>query len=66
MLRLRQCQNSGIWKTEENGARKGHAGQDSNNFMLELTLWPAVLYSYIYEFHPPLAVASSWQARHPS
>ena len=58
LLLFRRRQISGVWKTEENGAKKGHAKQEAKPSLLALMSCPAVLYPSIPVLRPPLAVAS--------
>ena len=58
LLLLRQRPSSGVWNTEEKGARKGHSEQEAKPSLLVLILWPAIISSSIYALCYPLSVAS--------
>ena len=58
---MRQRPSYGVWKTGENGARKGHAEQEAKPSMSALMSWPAVISPSISALCPPLAVASQWE-----
>ena len=56
-LLFRQRPSYGIWKTEENGARKGHAEQEAMPSLSALMSWPVVISPSISAIRPPLDVA---------
>ena len=56
LLLFRQRPSSGVWKNEENGARKGHSEPEPKPSLSALMSWPAVLSPSISALSPPLAV----------
>ena len=57
LLLLRGRPSSGVCKTEENCARKGHSEREAKPSLLTLMSWLAVISPSIYALCPPLAVA---------
>ena len=57
LLLLMRRPSSGVWKTEEKGASKGHAEQEAKPSLSALMSWPAILSTSISVLNPPLDVA---------
>ena len=66
LLLLRGRPSSGVWKTELNGASKGHAEREPKPSFSALMTWPAVISPSISMLSPPLAVVSLCKNCHPS
>ena len=58
LLLLRRRPSFRVRKTEENGAKKGHAELEAKTSLSALMSWPDVLSPLISALRPPLAVAS--------
>ena len=58
LLLLRWRPSFGVWNTEGDGTRKGHAEWEAKPSQSALMTWPAVLSPSISALRPPLDVAS--------